>query len=212
MSPIVNQKRRLQGHVQTGGHFRDADLRSAQAFQSGWENAEFSRSRLGMSDFRASRWVNCHMRETAFYGANFNAATLHGMVLLDCDGEQASFSGAVLRNVIFRNCRLSYASFADATLRDVVFDGCNLHGANLTMAETTNLTFAKSNLWGAVAPFGCAFWNATFTQETADRFAALCARVASDPDKKQLLIEIAGDTTYRAVCRLMDAQPEGPEF
>jgi uncharacterized protein YjbI with pentapeptide repeats len=214
MSPsLVSFKRRMQGHVQQGGVFTGSDLRSGQAFQSVWENVTFDDARLSMVDFRGSKWVNCHLVKTAFYGANFNAATLNGVVIDGCDGEQASFVGAVLRNVTFTNCRLAYASFAGATLHDVVFDSCNLHGANLIAAETSGVQYAKSNLWSAEVQLGCSFWNSGFGVADCERFAALLARIHPDPAAKEILVKLAGARTYNAVCRLMESQDgNGPEF
>ena len=212
MPTLVSMKRRLHGHVQQGGHFHDVDLRSAQAFQSVWESLTFSKSRLSMVDFRASKWTAVTLNSTTLYGANFNAAGLHNVVFLDCDMEQASFQGAVLRNVHFKDCRLAYGSFAGATLHDVVFEGCNLHGADLDYAEATGVQYAKSNLWSAKTVFGCAFWNSGFTVETCNRFAALLARVHPDPKSKEALIAVAGKTTYDAVDRLMRPEPDSPEF
>lgn len=211
---IVSFKRRLQGHVQQGGFFKDTDLRSGLAFQSVWEGVHFEKSRLSMVDFRASKWVNSHLMDTTFYGSNWNAANIHDVVFFGCDGEQASFNGAVLRNVHFRSCRLAYASFSGATLHDVVFESCNLHGADLDYAESTAVQYAKSNLWAAKTTFGCAFWNSGFTVETCNRFAALLARVHPDPTSKEALIAIAGKATFEAVDRLMAAPPDrdAPEF
>ena len=213
MPTLVSFKRRLQGHVQQGGYFHDNDLRSAQAFQSVWENVTFAKSRCSMVDFRASKWVNSHLTETTLYGSNFNAANLNGVNFLNCDMEQSSFQGAVLRNVHFKNCRLAYGSFAGATLHDVVFEGCNLHGTDLDVAAASGVQYAHSNLWSAKTAFGCAFWNSGFTVETCNRFAALLARVHPDPTAKEALIAIAGEATYKAVDRLMADHPDdSPEF
>lgn len=213
MASIVSFKRRLQGHVQQGGFYRDIDLRSGQAFQSVWEAVTFQKSRLSMVDFRASKWVNCGLNECTFYGANASASNFHGVTFRECDMEQASFAGAVLKNVVFRKCRLAYASFAGATLHNVVFDGCNLHGADLDYAEATGVQYANSNLWSAKTTFGCAFWNSGFSVETCNRFAALLARVHPDPKAKEALIGIAGENTFRAVDRLMRPDPaDTPEF
>ena len=214
MPSLVSFKRRMQGHVQQGGEFRNLDLRSGQAFQSAWENVLFDGCKASMVDFRGSRWVNTKVHGTTFYGANFNAATLHGVEFVDGDGEQASFLGAVLRNVVFRNCRLSYASFMGATFDGVVFTDCNLHGADLDVAEATNVGYLGSNLWSAKATFGCAFWNSTIDEESCNRFAALLARVHPDQTAREALIAMAGDNTYKAVCRLMDTRPDRnePEF
>lgn len=205
-------KRRLQGHIQQGGSFDNKDLRSAQGFQSVWENVAFHASRFSMADLRGSKWVNCQLEGTTFYGANFNAAGFNGVTFVDGDGEQASFAGAVLKNVVFRNCRLAYSSFVGASLDNVVFEDCNLHGADLDFAEANGVQYLGCNLWGVKAAFGCAFWNATFDRDTTDRFAAMLARVHPDAESKKTLIAMAGDNTYRAVCRLMDSAPEGPEF
>lgn len=214
MPSLVSFKRRMQGHVQQGGYFQNLDLRSAQAFQSAWENVTLEGCKASMVDFRGSRWVTGKFLGTTFYGANFNAATLHGMEFVDCDGEQSSFQGAVLRNVVFRNCRLSYASFLGATLDGVLFSDCNLHGADLDFAEATDVGYLGSNLWSAKATFGCAFWNATFDTETCNRFAALLARIHPDQTAREALIAMSGDNTYKAVCRLMDTRPDRnePEF
>ena len=200
---IVSFKRRLQGHVQQGGFFKDSDLRSGLAFQSVWEGVHFEKSRLSMVDFRASKWVNSHLMDTTFYGSNWNAANIHDVVFFGCDGEQASFAGAVLRNVVFTDCRLAYASFTGATFDNVRFVRCNLHGCALDMAAANDVSYLGSNLWSAVVPFGCAFWNSSFDSETANRFAAMLARVHPDDAAKAALMEIAGDSTYRAVCRVM---------
>jgi len=213
MASLVSSKRRRQGHVQQGGHYDNVDLRSGQAFQSVWESVTFSDSRLSMVDFRASKWVNCHLTETALYGANFNAASLHEMVFLDCDMEQISFAGAVLRNIHFKDCRLAYGSFVGATLHNVIFEGCNLHGCDLDYAAASGVQYAHSNLWSAKSAFGCAFWNSGFTVETCNRFAALLARVHPDPAAKAALTAVAGEATFRAVDRLMAEQPnDTPEF
>lgn len=211
---LVSFKRRMQGHVQQGGVFVNTDLRSGQGWQSVWENVTFEGSRLSMVDFRASRWVNCHLKGTDIYGANFNAATLNGAVIDGCDGEQVSFAGAVLRNVTFSDCRLAYASFVGATLHDVVFDRCNLHGADLDYAEATGVQYSKCNLWSAKSAFGCAMWNSGFDVTACNRFVAMLARVHPDPAAKKALIAVAGDTTFKAVSRLMDSPPDGdtPEF
>lgn len=211
---IVSYKRRLHGHIQQGGYYENTDLRSGQAFQSVWEGVTFKKSLLSMVDFRGSKWVHSHLDHTTLYGSNWNAAGIHDVVFLGCDSEQASFNGAVLRNVHFKSCRLAYASFAGATLHNVVFEDCNLHGADLDYAEATGVQYAKCNLWSAKTSFGCAFWNSGFTVETCNRFAALLARIHPDPDTKARLIAIAGDNTYKAVSRLMDAPPNGdePEF
>ena len=212
MPSIVSFKRRLQGHVQQGGFFHDIDLRSGQCFQSVWESLTFSKSRLSMVDFRASKWTAASLNNTTLYGANFNAAGLHNVVFLDCDMEQASFQGAVLRNVHFKNCRLAYGTFAGATLHDVVFEGCNLHGADLDYAEATGVQYAKSNLWSAKTAFGCTFWNSGFDVETCNRYIALIARAHPDPDTKAKLIALAGENTFKAVDRLMRPEPDSPEF
>jgi uncharacterized protein YjbI with pentapeptide repeats len=211
---LVSFKRRMQGHVQQGGDFKGLDLRSAQAFQSAWENVTLDACKASMVDFRGSRWVNGRFLGTTFYGASFNAATLHGMEFVDSDGEQASFQGAVLRNVVFRNCRLAYASFMGATLDGVLFSDCNLHGADLDLAEATGVSYLGCNLWGAKAAFGCGFWNSSFDEETCNRFAAILARIHPDQTASEALIAMSGENTYRAVCRLMDTKPDTdePEF
>lgn len=212
MPTVVSLKRRLQGHVQQGGTFSNADLRSAQGFQSVWENVVFDGSRLSMADLRGSKWVNCRMEKTTFYGGNFNAAGFNGLVIVDGDGEQSSFAAAVLKNVVFRDCRLAYSSFVGASLDNVVFEDCNLHGADLDFAEANGVQYLGCNLWGVKSAFGCAFWNSNFDRETCDRFAAMLARVHPDEESKKTLVAMAGDNTYRAISRLMDSTPEGPEF
>lgn len=211
MPTIVSLKRRLQGHVQQGGAFSNSDLRSAQGFQSVWENVSFHGSRLSMADLRGSKWVNCRLEGTTFYGGNFNAAGFNGVTVVDGDGEQSSFAGAVLKNVVFRNCRLAYSSFVGASLDNVVFEQCNMHGCSLDLAEANNVSYVGSNLWSAIVPLGCAFWNSTFDVETANRFAAMLARVHPDADAKATLVGIAGDATYNAVCRVMGQRGDGPE-
>lgn len=214
MSSLVAKKRRLQGHAQQGGRFTDLDLRSAQAFQSAWEGVAFERCRSGMADFRGSRWVSCNLVGTEVYGASFNAATLHRVTFSNCDMEQASFLGANIRDVDFLNCRLAYGTFAGATLADVRFMGCNLHGADLDLAESKDVFYDNCNLWGVKSAFGCAFWNARFDDESCRRFAAMLARVHPDEEAQLMLRAVAGDTTYKAVCRLMDEPPDSltPEF
>lgn len=213
-SSLVAKKRRLQGHVQQGGTFSGLDLRSAQAFQSAWEGVELLKCRAGMSDFRGSRWISCEVDETEVYGANFNAATLHRVTFSHCDMEQASFVGANLRNVDFVQCRLAYGSFAGATLADVRFSDCNLHGTDLDLAESHGVSYERCNLWGVKSAFGCAFWSAKFDEESCRRFAAILARVHPDEEAAMMLRAIAGDNTYKAVCRLMDEPPDSgtPEF
>lgn len=208
MPSLVGRKRRLQGHVQHGGHVYEADLRSVQAFQSVWENVEFDHSRLSMGDFRASKWVNCKITKTTLYGGNFNAATLHGVVVTDCDAEQASFAGAVLRDIVFRDCRLAYSSFVGATLHNVIFVDCNLHGSDLDYAEATGVQYSKCNLWSAKTAFGCTFWNSGFDVETCNRYLALIARVYPNTETQKALTAIAGEATYKAVSRLMDTEPD----
>ena len=213
MPTLTSMKRRLQGHVQQGGHVYEADLRSVQAFQSVWENVEFDHSRLSMGDFRGSKFTNCVFTKTTVYGSNWNAATLHGVSFDGCDAEQVSFVGAVLRKAVFTDCRLAYSSFAGATFHDVRFIRCNLHGCSLDMAEANDVSYLGSNLWSAVVPLGCAFFNSSFDADTANRFAAMLARVHPNESAKAALIGMAGETTYRAVCRLMQATDEsGPEF
>jgi uncharacterized protein YjbI with pentapeptide repeats len=213
MPTVLSSKRRLQGHVQQGGVFTGHDLRSAQAFQSAWEKVTFDGAKLSMGDFRASKWVGCELTNVGIWGANFNAATLHGVVFNECDGEQMSFAGAILRDVVFRPCRLAYSSFAGASLDGVSFIGCNLHGCDATFAVAENVGYLGSNLWSARTEFGCSFWNSTFDAETCGRFAALLARVHPDPDAKQLLVQIAGEKTFKAVDRLMTLPDDNsPEF
>lgn len=208
MASIVSFKRRLQGHVQQGGCYGNADLRSGQAFQSVWESVTFKGSRLSMVDFRGSKWVNCHLTDTTLYGANFNAASLHEVVIEGCDIEQASFAAASIRNVIFRKCRLAYASLVGATLHDVVFDGCDLRGADLDYAAATGVQYAKCSLWSAKTAFGCTFWNSGLDVESCNRFAAMLSRVHPDPTAKATLRAMAGETTYKAVDHLMSEQPD----
>lgn len=207
-SSLVAKKRRLQGHVQQGGRFADLDLRSAQAFQSAWEGVAFERCRSGMVDYRGSRWVSCSFAGTEVYGANFNAATLHRVTFDNCDMEQVSFLGANVRDVEFRGCRLAYSSFAGATMAGVRFFDCNLHGADLDLAESNGVIYEGSNLWGVKNALGCSFWNARFDEDSCRRFAAMLARVHPDEEARLMLQAVAGDTTYKAVCRLMDAPPD----
>ena len=211
---IVKIKRRLMAHTQQGGSFTGSDLRSAQAFQSIWEGVSFQKAMLSMGDYRASKWVHCGISDTGTWGANFSGATLHDVVFERCDGEQMSFAGAVLRNVVFRDCRLAYSSFVNATLDGVVFERCNLRGADLDMAESTGVGYLDCNLWSAKTAFGCAFWESTFSLETCNRFAAMLARIHPDQKSRDALVGIAGERTYRAVCRLMDSPPDGdtPDF
>lgn len=209
---LVAHKRRLQGHIQQGGDFLKVDLRSGQCFQSVWEGVSFTDSRLSMVHFLNSKWVNSHLVSTDIYGTNFNAGSFHDVTFTGCDGEQASFAGAVLRNVTFRDCRLAYSSFVNATLHDVLFDNCNLHGADMDVAAATGVQYAKCNTWGVKAAFGCQWWNSGFDVETCNRFAAMLARVHPDPAAKEILMKLAGDTTFRAVDRLMRPEPDTPEF
>jgi len=201
---LAAMKRRLQGHVQQGGLFRKVDLRSGQAFQSVWEGVAFEDSRLSMVHFVNSKWVHCHLDRTDIYGGNWNAASLHDVTFTGCDGEQISFAGAVLRNVVFRDCRLAYSSFVGASLDNCLFDNCNLHGADLDIAVATGVQYAKCNLWSAKTAFGCSFWNSGLGVDDCQRFAALLARVHPDPASKEILVKLAGEKTFAAVCRLMD--------
>jgi len=205
---LVSHKRRLQGHVQEGGVFTRVDLRSGQCFQSSWESVTFEDSQLSMVHFVNSRWISCHLVRTTLYGSNWNAASLRGLVIEDCDMEQASFAGAVLHDIHFRNCRMSYASFVGASLHDVVFENCVLHGADLNYAAATGVQYSKCNLWSSVTSFGCTFWNSGFDIEACNRFAALLARVHPDPASKEILTKLAGSLTCKAVNRLMDEQPD----
>lgn len=200
-------KRRAQGWRATGERYDKQDLRSLSAPFSEFTNCIFVDCEMGLANLNMAKLTGAVFHGARLYGANFGGAALTDVSFVDCDIEQASFAGATLRGVSFNTTRAAYSNFSGATLKTVNFRGCNLHGADLDIIEGKFLAFTDSNLWGAKAAFGCAFWNATFDETAAKRFAAMLSRVYPSREGRAALEDIAGDQT-RVVCRLMRSQEE----
>lgn len=203
---LVNYKRRAEAIKMEGEAFQKVDLRSMKAFGSTFTNCWFTGCDLDLTDWRASKFEDCHFFNCSMRLVNLATSFFDGCMFVDCDLEQASFMGSQFRDVEFRNCRMAYGEtlFQDATAKaKLVLEDCNLHGSSLDFREVEPgaLVFTRSNLWNAKMSMGCAIWNGSFDERLVKQFLALVARVSGDPE----IVALAGDQ-YPVVCRAMDGR------
>ena len=205
--PLLNYKRRAEGVKFEGETFSGLDLRSMKAFGSTWRGCVFKDCKLDLTDWRASRFVECTFVSCSMNLINFATSFIEDCVFSMCEMEQASFMGCQLSNVSFFHSRMAYGEtmFQDVTGRvSVEFHDCNLHGSNLDFREMEPgcLYLKNCNLTNVRVSMGCAFFAATFDEETAQKMLSLVAYRYPNPETRRKLIDMAG-TEYPVVERAM---------
>lgn len=154
-SPVYSGKVEEIAFVK-GARLRDADLKSAYAFQAFMVNADLSgadlryamldEAKLTHADLMRANLALAALVEANLMQSNLAQADLTKSNLLGANLSQANLSEALLIKAVLYRASLKEANLLHADLVGASFAGADLSGANLSRAEITDTDFEDANL------------------------------------------------------------------
>jgi uncharacterized protein YjbI with pentapeptide repeats len=131
----------LEGSCFQQALFWGSDLSNVQAYNTFWQEADLSSSRLQNADFK-----NAFMHKCCLRGVIAGRSKWHGARLIEADFRTGLDQLTDLGEAEFRDADLSFALLEEVNLYGADFRGSCLYGTNLAKADLRHADFRGCDL------------------------------------------------------------------